>query len=806
MASLISGYEYDIFISYRQKDNKHDGWVTEFVNNLEGELESTFKEEISVYFDINPHDGLLETHDVDESLKEKLKCLVFIPIISRTYCDPKAFAWEHEFKAFVEQASNDQLGLKIKLPNGNVASRVLPISIYDLDNADIKLCESIIGGVLRGIEFIYKSPGVNRPLRANEDHPQDNLNKTYYRDQINKVANSIKEIITAIGQNTQKAEEVSKVVSEPAPPSWGKNKTKFIAGSVLALALIILGLLFIPKLFQSEEELEKSIAVLPFRNLGNDTTQLFFSDGFMEELLNNLQKVNSFIVRSRTSSDQYRGTGKSITTIGNELKVNYLVEGSVGHEGNNLKIWVQLIDAKSDKHLWSNEYLREMTIDQIFSLQSEIARSIAGELKAVLTPEEIENIEKRPTENLEAYNLYLRGNYYYWKSYDSKDRNDAIILYEKVIELDPGFAIAYARLAISNLSQYWFYHNRNEETLLRSKQFIDKAFEIDHDLPEAHLALGMYYYMGYLDYSKALEQLEIVLKDQPENSEALFYIGCAHRRAGDMEMSKPFFVKAFELDPKSVQIAFNTGQTFDLIRNYPEALNYYKIALSINPDWTYPYKELSELYLKMDGNTIRAREFLDDKVRNNVIFSKDSTAFELMVFINICDDNYEEALKDLSQSGFDIFETQFYYRPKYLYYARIYSLMNSPGLEYAYYDSARILIEKKIIDFPEDQRLFSSLGIAYAGLGFEEKAIAASEKAVRILPVSKEAWKGVYLIEDQAYIYVILGNYDEALKQIEYLLSIPGPVSSKILKLDPRWAPLKNQPDFENIIEKYSTN
>ena len=122
MASLIPGYEYDIFISYRQKDNKHDGWVTEFVDNLKGELESTFKEEISVYFDINPHDGLLETHDVAASLKEKLKCLVCIPVISLTYCDPKSYAWEYEFKAFIEQASNDRFGMKVTLPGGNVNS------------------------------------------------------------------------------------------------------------------------------------------------------------------------------------------------------------------------------------------------------------------------------------------------------------------------------------------------------------------------------------------------------------------------------------------------------------------------------------------------------------------------------------------------------------------------------------------------------------------------------------------------------------------------------------------------------------
>lgn len=194
MPSIIEGYKYDIFISYRQKDNKYDGWVTEFVDNIKRELEATFKEEISVYFDINPHDGLLETHDVDESLMGKLKCLVFIPIISRTYCDPKSFAWEHELKTFIEKASNDKYGLKIQLHGGNIAARVLPVRIHDLDKEDLKLCESSMGGFLRGVEFIYKSAGVNRPLTPT-DNPDKNLNKTFYRDQINKVALAIKDLI-----------------------------------------------------------------------------------------------------------------------------------------------------------------------------------------------------------------------------------------------------------------------------------------------------------------------------------------------------------------------------------------------------------------------------------------------------------------------------------------------------------------------------------------------------------------------------------------------------------------------------------
>ena len=210
MPSIVPGFEYDIFISYRQNDNKYDGWVAEFVNNFNKELEANIKEKVSVYFDINPQDGLLETHSVDRSLEDKLKCLIFIPIISRTYCDSKSFAWQHELVAFNEMAKDDQFGRDIRVAGGNVTSRILPIKIHDLDPDDKTLLEYEFGGVLRCIEFIYKSAGVNRPLRANEDHPQDNLNKTYYRDQINKVANAIKEIIGALKKRSQPLEEVSK--------------------------------------------------------------------------------------------------------------------------------------------------------------------------------------------------------------------------------------------------------------------------------------------------------------------------------------------------------------------------------------------------------------------------------------------------------------------------------------------------------------------------------------------------------------------------------------------------------------------
>lgn len=240
MSSIIEGYNYDIFISYRQKDNKYDGWVTEFVENLKRELDSMFKDEIGLYFDSNPSDYLLESHDVDASLKDKLKCLVFIPIISRTYCDPKSFAWEYELKAFIDEATKDRYGLKIKLPGGNVANRVHPIRIHDLDVSDTKLFESVVGGFMRSIDFVYRETGVNRQLRAKDDDIIKSSGQVLYRDQINKVALAIKDIIESMSsgsaqhvfkeneiQDDEKTEKKSASDTKPVfiDESGGKTKS-----------------------------------------------------------------------------------------------------------------------------------------------------------------------------------------------------------------------------------------------------------------------------------------------------------------------------------------------------------------------------------------------------------------------------------------------------------------------------------------------------------------------------------------------------------------------------------------------------
>jgi len=550
MASLIPGYNYDIFISYRQKDNKGDRWVSEFVESLKTELESTFKEEISVYFDVNPQDGLLETHDVDASLKEKLKCLIFIPIISRTYCDPKSFAWEYEFKAFVEQASKDQFGLKVKLPNGNVASRVLPVRIHDLDAADIDLCETIIEGVLRGIDFIYKSPGVNRPLRAFEDNPQDNLNKTYYRDQINKVANAVKEIIEGIQEPGAGPPTKNKRIAGSKIEKRKMARGKIAVPATILISVLIAVLLILPQFIKrsrgDSSAFDRSIAVLPFNNLSNDPDQEYFSDGMVDEIIDRLFKIGDLKVISRTTSMSYKNTTLSLREIARELNVAAILEGSVRKIDNNVRITVQLIDAGTDTHLWSEIYDRD--ISDIFSIQSEVAEAVARELKAVIKPEEKHLVEKIPTDNLEAYDLYLLAEYLRTRR-TAESLWKARGLFEKAIEADPGFVNAYTGLAhcYGNLA---FYANlRPREAYPPANELAQKALQLDSLSSDAYSNIGMVDLFYNFDFAGAKRNYQRAIELAPKNLDCYKALAELYFFMGEFSEALEWDHRAIALDP-----------------------------------------------------------------------------------------------------------------------------------------------------------------------------------------------------------------------------------------------------------------
>jgi TolB-like protein len=445
MPSILPNFEYDIFISYRHNDNR-SGWVTEFVKALQEELASTVKDPVSVYFDTNPHDGLLETHHVDKSLEGKLKCLIFIPVISQTYCDPKSFAWQHEFVAFNKLAKEDSFGRDIKLNNGNVTSRILPIKIHDLDEEDKATIETEISGVLRAIEFIYKEPGVNRPLKLT-DNKNENQRKTDYRNQVNKVANAVKEIITSLKNPFARTTHTTTNEHRTNRPS--RNR-KPVLISIGLLFILVSGYFIYQQLFNTSEPpsaLEKSIAVLPFVDLSEQKDQGWFGDGLTEEVLNSLAHVKGLKVTSRTSSFAFKNKNIRIQAIADSLGVNYVVEGSVRKVGDGLRITAQLIRAKDDFHIWSNTYDRDSR--DIFQLQQEIATRIAESLDISLDPVAVKQMQGAGTTNPEAFLAFLKGRELDEKAHQNgrfiplAELKAANVFYEQSIKLDPDFVNPY---------------------------------------------------------------------------------------------------------------------------------------------------------------------------------------------------------------------------------------------------------------------------------------------------------------------------------------------------------------------------
>ena len=520
MPSILPTFEYDIFISYRHNDNR-SGWVTEFVNALQEELAATIKEPLTIYFDQNPHDGLLETHNVDKSLEGKLKCLIFIPIISQTYCDTKSFAWQHEFVAFNKLAKEDQFGRDIKLSNGNVTSRILSIRIHDLDPEDKSIIETEIGGVLRAIDFINKEPGVNRSLKISDDR-NVNLNKTDYRNQINKTANAVKEIVQALKKPAPP--DKKRTADEPTNHSANKSTLKLVGGVVVLFLLFLVAYLMWQKsdaTVISEKTLDRTIAVLPFIDLSELKDQEWFTDGLTEEILNSLAHVDSLSVISRTSSFAFKNKNLPIQRIADSLHVNFIVEGSVRKSNTSLRITAQLIRARDGVHLWSNSYDRNSR--DIFEVQQDIASKIVEALDISLDPSAVESMHWAGTKNADAYLAFLKGidlslDAHYGKGFDLKLMKEANSFFEEAIALDPEFVSPY--LNHSDLYHHIIIKDTPFSQDTTSDEFAYKMLKNDLDNAIAHSKneaqrnlYEIFRIMFSDDWSRLNEAIEKILND-----------------------------------------------------------------------------------------------------------------------------------------------------------------------------------------------------------------------------------------------------------------------------------------------------
>jgi len=617
MASIIEGYEYDIFISYRQKDNKYDGWVTEFVKNLQRELDATFKEDVSIYFDENPYDGLLETHNVDKSLESKLNSVVFIPIISQTYCDPESFAWQNEFVAFNKIAGEDQYGRDIKLPGGNVCSRIIPVKIHDLDPTDTDLIENELGSRLRSIDFIYSSAGVNRPLTP-QDNPDKNLNKTYYRDQINKVANAVKEII--YGLHPDKKKRITRTyqtrtqagyIDKPARPAeiktgrpdWMKGKIIIpVAIGILAILVIVF---VIPKLspkpgkrLSSDVTLDKSVAVMPVANFTGDPEMGWIADMIQSDLTGQLQGISNLIVRPKQTTLQFRNSVEPVQDIARKLSVNNLIETSIKGSEDNLQVEIMILEAfPEEKYLYRSSFTRSFS--ELANMYSDLVSRILKEMEVKATEEEEATIAARAV-NPDVRKACARGSYY-MSQLTQEGFDKGVEYYEEAIAIDPADPEPYIGLAMGYGSAG---HGAGIASLNMAKAYAIKAIELDPeelhpDLADAHVVLAETYLYHDYDFIKAAYHLERAIDLNPNSAPAHYTYGWYLALTNQIDEAADEMRKAMQIDPLAPICPGYLGWMFQWFGRYEEAIGYAEDALKINPSYPMAYYVLGIVYAEL---------------------------------------------------------------------------------------------------------------------------------------------------------------------------------------------------------------
>jgi len=543
----------------------------------------------------------------------------------------------------------------------------------------------------------------------------------------------------------------------------------------------------------------KMLVVLPFENLGPPEDE-YFADGLTEELTSRLSYIHGIGVISRTSAKLYKKTPKTIKQIGEELGVDYVLEGTVrwdrsGRSESRVRITPQLIQVSDDTHLWTDRFDR--VIEDIFMVQTEIAEQVAQKLDLAIMGPERKALYTQPTDNLEAYDYYLQANKQSTKAsenLDSQEFEKSIELFEKAIELDPDFTLAYISQSVTHLLVYGSGTERTQERLAKARACIDKAFELDPDFPSVKTALGLYYYWGFQDYDRALEMFESVKQSWPNFLSP--YLGYIYRRQGKWEESITQIENSLKLNPRNFSISTQLGVSYLATRRYKEAEELYDRILSIEPGDYGTQLSKGDVALISEGNTMKARAVYEKLPRNRM------TDFNWF-FVYMLERKFQDALDHITSLPYDSFYWAASYFHKDLAYASIHLAQKEITLVKTHANKARIAIEKALSENPGDPRLHAALGLAYAYLDRREEAVRQGIRAAELYPMSRDAVEGRYYINNLLTIYTIVGDYNKAIDQLEYLLSIPSGdiISIPLLRLDPSWDPLREHPRFQRLLQ-----
>src|SRR5438094_1007332 len=576
-----------------------------------------------------------------------------------------------------------------------------------------------------------------------------------------------------------------------------RNLILLIATGVIVSAAA--GFFLLPR--ASARKIDKSIAVLPFENLSDEKENAYFADGIQDDILTNLSKIGDLKVISRTSVMSYRGKAPNVRKIGKALGVSTVLEGSVRRSGNRVRINVQLINADTDEHLWAEDYDRDLT--DVFAIQSDLAQKIAHELQAKLSPTEKAQIERKPTENSEAYLAFVQA-------HDLCTRPDKLRptvekaeqLFEQATRLDPDFARAFAGLAWVH---DWMYHSYDPTPARKEKAraAADTAIRLQPDLPEAHLGLGFYYYYCERNYEKALDEFAIAKRSLPNAADVYMAIASIERRQGKWAESTANFEKAASLSPKDAFVLVNLGDNYRANKNFEAADEIFDRAIEAAPSSLIARGEKGKLALDLKGDFSEIERQLTQMAGWH---DPEKLVTLGRAKILMLQRKFAEAFAVLNQVPQEVIRDGTAPVPKASLQGMLYLFQGDKAKAQAAFRRALPVAEQSLRESPNDAGRHIQLGFILTGLNRKEEAIAEGRRAVELTPESADAFDGPQVTAALAQIYAWVGEKDQALRLVDRLLQTPNGVTVPMLKLDPMWDPLGTDPRFQRLVASAPSN
>jgi TolB-like protein/Tfp pilus assembly protein PilF len=604
-----------------------------------------------------------------------------------------------------------------------------------------------------------------------------------------------------------RTEDLDPAQAKSAQRATGRVLDFVIIGVLLmVIAMLVVGRL--PFYRQTGELIpQKSIAVLPFENLSEEKQNAYFADGIQNEILTRLATVRDLKVISRTSTAKYQSKPDNLKAVSQELGVSTILEGAVQKVGDKVRVNVQLIDARADTHLWAKSYDRDLK--DVLGVESEVSQEIADALRANLSPSESHVLASVRMPDTEAYDLFLRGEYELHQaesslSVDAFDRADAF--YRQALERDPNFVEAAAELARSRLYQHWEVSPLAPAELEEVKSLIDRALALAPNSPEAHFALGEFFYHGHRQYQMALTEFNRTLELQPNNALARGFRGLVYRRRGEWERSLADFQRAQELDPRNAGIPKSIGGTYLALRLWKDSERAQLRALAIDPRNAQAALLLLSSRLSETGDVNSARRVLNDfpgaikALTRGIGLDGDVVGIVgIRAYLDVMERRFTDAFQEFEK---DVGNDDRAHLQQLAGRVALRVLAGQTEAGKSAGEEALPLLEARLRERPDDTLAMSELSWVYLALGRNADALRISKQAADLISIEKDALAGPAFQNGLAQIEARTGAPEEAIKRLRRLLSIPAGqvVSIARLKIDPVWDPIRNRPDFQQLL------